>query len=105
MKADGKFIHSLLSLDEIPDVFEVVIGKFIVEKQPIVSGILVDTHEQHGLPTLHHVLNSTLTTVSSGLLTIGAICSAVFKYNGLYVFLILILIDKMDFHQVMVPPL
>ena len=84
MKADGKFIHSLLSVDKIPNAFEVEIGKFIVEKQPIVSGILVDTHEEHDLPTLHHVLNSTFTTVSSGLLTIGAICSAVFKKNGLY---------------------
>ena len=46
----------------------------------------MDTHEEHGLPTLHHVLNSTFTTVSSGLLTIGAICSAVFKKNGLYSF-------------------
>ena len=61
----------------------------IVEKQPIVSGIFVDTHEEYGLPTFHHVLNSTLTTlttVSSGLLTIGAICSAVFKNNGLFSF-------------------
>ena len=31
LKADGKFIHSLLSLDEIPDIFEVGIGTFIVE--------------------------------------------------------------------------
>ena len=86
LKADGKFIHSLLSLDEIPDIFEVGIGKFIVQKQYVISGILVDTHEEHGLPTLHYVLNSALTSVSSGLLTIGAICSAVFKKNGLYLF-------------------
>ena len=56
------------------------------KKKNIVNGILVDTHEEHGLPTLHHVLNSTLTTVSSGLLTIGTICSAVFKKNSLYSF-------------------
>ena len=43
LKADGKFIHSLLSLDEIPDIFEVGTGKFIVQKQHIISGILVDT--------------------------------------------------------------
>ena len=55
LKADGKFIHSLLSLEEIPDVFEVEIGKFVVEKQPIVSGILVTTHEEHDLPTLHRL--------------------------------------------------
>ena len=86
MKADGKFIYSLLSLDEIPDAFEVKIGKFIVEKQPIVSGILVTTHEEHSLPRLHHVLNSALNTVSYGILTIAAICTAVFKNNGLYSF-------------------
>ena len=86
LKADGKFIHSLLSLDEIPDIFEVGIGKFIVEKQRIVRRILVDTHEEHGLPTHYYVLNSDLTSVSSGLITIGAICSAVFKKNDLYLF-------------------
>ena len=32
LKADEKFIRSLLSLDEIPDIFEVGIGKFVVEK-------------------------------------------------------------------------
>ena len=104
LKADGKFIRSLLSLDEIPNVFEVEIGKFIVEKQPIVSGIFVDTHEEHGLPTLHCVLHSALTSVPSGLLTTGAICSAVCKKNGMLCFLILILMEKMDSHQVMVPP-
>ena len=85
LKADGKFIHRLLSLEEIPDVSEVEIGKFTLEKLPIVSGILVDTQE-HGLPTLHCALQSAFLSVSSGLLTIGAICSAVFKKNGLYVF-------------------
>ena len=82
LKADGKFIHALLSLDEIPDDFEVQFGKFIVEKQPIVSGFLVDTHS---LPTLHRALHSAFTRASSGLITIGAICSAVFKKNDLYV--------------------
>ena len=57
-----------------------------MEKQPIVSGFRVDTHENHGLPTLHSALHSALTRASSGLITIGAICSAVFKKNDLYVF-------------------
>ena len=86
LKADGKFIHYLLSLDEIPDAFEVELGKFILEKQPIVSGFLVDTHENHGLPTLHRALHSAFSKASSGLITIGAVCSAVFKKNDLYVF-------------------
>ena len=66
---DGKFIHRLLSLEEIPDDFEVDIGKFTLEKLPIVRGVLVDTQE-HGLPTLHCVLQSAFLSVSSGLLTI-----------------------------------
>ena len=94
MKADGKCIHSLLSLDEIPDYFEVGLGKFILEKQPIVSGFLVDTRENHGLPTLHRALHSAFTRATSGLITIAAVCSAVFKKNDLYAFLIHIPMDK-----------
>ena len=104
MKTDGKFIHSLLNLDEIPDDFEVELGKFLLEKQPIVSGFLVDTHKNHGLPTLHSALHSAFTMASSGLITIGAICSAVLKKNDLYLFfLIHIPMEKMDFLHVMVP--
>ena len=62
----------------------------------------MDTQEEHGLPTLHNVFNSILTRESSDLLTIGAICSVIFKKNGLYIFLFLILMDKMDTHQEMV---
>ena len=85
LKAQGKSVHSLLSLEEMPDDFEVEIGKFVVEKHPIVSGILVDTHENLGLPTLHNALHSAFTS-TSGLLTIGAICSAIFKKKNLYMF-------------------
>ena len=85
LNADGKFIHSLLSLEEIPDDFKVDIGKFAFEKLPIVCGVLVDT-QNHGLPTLHSALQSAFLSVSSGFLTIGAICSAVFRKNGSYVF-------------------
>ena len=85
LKADGKFIHHLLSLEEIPDDFKVDVGKFTFKKLPIVCGVLVDTQD-HGLPTLHSALQSAFLSVSSGLLTIGAICSAVFKKNGSYTF-------------------
>ena len=85
LKSDGKFVQQLLSLEEIPDEFEVEIGKFTLEKFQIQSGPLVDTQDL-GLPTLHEVLQSAFLSVSSGLLTIGAICSAVFKKNGLFVF-------------------
>ena len=85
LKADGKFIHHLLSLEEIPDDFKVDIGKFTFEKLPIVCGVLVDS-QNHGLPTHHSALQSAFLSVSSGLLTIGAICSAIFRKNGSYVF-------------------
>ena len=84
LKTDGKFVQQLLSLEEIPDDFEVEIGKFTIEKFEIKSGPLIDAQDL-GLPTLHEVLQSAFLSVSSGLLTIGAICSAVFKKNGLYV--------------------
>ena len=85
LREDGKFIHHLLPLEEIPDDFKVEIGKFTSEKLPIVSGVLLDT-QNLGLPTLHEVLQSVFLYTSSGLLTIGAICSAVFRKNGMYVF-------------------
>ena len=85
LREDGKFMHHLLTLEEIPDDFKVEIGKFTSEKLPIVSGVLLDTQDL-GLPTLHEVLQSVFLYTSSGLLTIGAICSAVFRKNGMYVF-------------------
>ena len=85
LKSDGKFIQHLLSLEEIPDDFELEIGKFSLEKFRIVSGPLIDSQDL-GLPTLHEVLQSAFLYVSSGLLTIGAICSAVFKKKGSYAF-------------------
>ena len=85
LKSDGKFSQHLLSLDGIPDDFEVEIGKFTLEKFHIESGPLIDTQDL-GLPTLHEVLQSAFLSVSSGLLTVGAICSAVFKKKGAYAF-------------------
>ena len=86
LKAQAKFVHSLLSLEEIRDIIEIEKGQFIVEKQPIVSGILVNDYEEQGLPTLHCALQSAFTRAPSVLLVIGAICSAVTKKNDLYVF-------------------
>ena len=85
LKSDGKFSQHLLSLEEIPDDFEVEIRKFTLEKFHIESGPLIDTHDL-GLPTLHEVLQSAFLSASSGLLTVGAICSAVFKKKGAYAF-------------------
>ena len=83
LKSDGKLRQHLLSLEEIPDDFEIEIGKFTLEKFHIESGPLIDTQDK-GLPTLHEVLHLASLSVSSGLLTVGAICSAVFKKKGAY---------------------
>ena len=85
LKSDGKLSQHLLSLEEIPDDFEVKIGKFTLEKFHIKSGPLIDTQDI-GLPTLYEVLQLAFLSVSSGLLTVGAICSAVFKKKGAYTF-------------------
>ena len=86
LKTDGKFIQPLLSLEEIPDNIEIEKGKFTVDKQPIVSGILVDSYVDQGLPSLHCALQSAFVSASSGLLIIGAVCSAVVKKDDLYIF-------------------
>ena len=57
-----------------------------MDKQPIVSGIIVDSYVDHGLPSLHCALQSAFVSASSGLLIIGAICSAVVKKDDLYIF-------------------
>ena len=86
LKEQERFIHPLLSLDELPHDFEIEIGQFAVEKDSVVSGFLVDTQENSGLPSLHNALQSALSNTKSCLLTIGAVCSAVFKRNELYMF-------------------
>ena len=86
LKEQERFIHPLLSLDELPHDFEIEIGKFAVEKDPVVSGFLVDTQENSGLPSLHNALQSALSNTKSCLLTIAAVCSAVFMRNELYMF-------------------
>ena len=110
MKAQLRFIHPLLNLDELPDDFEIKVGTFAVEKDPVVSVVVVVVvvfflfvfcghTENSGLPTLHIALQSTLSSTNPCLLTTEAVCSAVFKRNDLYVFFILILMENMDFLQ------
>ena len=89
----------MLNLDELSDDFEIEVDKFAVEKDPVVSDFLVDTQENSGLPTLHIALQSSVSSTKSCLLTIGAVCSAVFKRNNLYMFFILTLMENMDFLQ------
>ena len=53
LKAQRKFVHSLLSLEEIPNALEIETEQFFVEKQSITCGTLVNTSEDNALPTLH----------------------------------------------------
>ena len=86
LKAQGKFVHSLLSLEEIPDALEIETEQFFVEKQSITCGTLVNTSEDNALPTLHCTLEAAFIKATSVLLIIGAVCSAVRKRNNSYIF-------------------
>ena len=91
LKTEGKFVESLLSLEEIPDTIEMKTGQYFVIKQPIDCGFLVNILEEEALPTLHCTLETTFLKSTSVLLIIGAVCSTISKRNNLYVFLIHIL--------------
>ena len=86
LKAQNKFVQSLLSLEEIPDSLEIETGQVFIEKQPIDCGFLVNTLEDSALPSLHHALETAFIKSTSVLLIIGAVCSAVSKRNESYIF-------------------
>ena len=86
LKAEGKFVHSLLSLEEIPNTVEIKTGQYFVEKQHIRYGYLVNTSDNEALPTLQCALETAFLKSTSVLLIIGAVCSAISKRNDLYVF-------------------
>ena len=86
LKAQNKFVQSLLSLEEIPDTLEIETGQVFIEKQPIDCGFLVNTFEDSALPSLHHALETAFIKSTSVLLIIGAVCSAVGKRNESYLF-------------------
>ena len=87
LKAQGRFVNSLLSLEEIPDTLEFESVYFFVEKQPITCGALVSIFENHALPTLHCALETAFIKSTSVLLISGSVCSAVSKRNNSYIFL------------------
>ena len=68
--------------------------------------IPVETQDTHSLPTLHSVLQSTFLSASSCLLTIGPyVLQYLERMDHTHTcILILIPLEKMDFHQVMVHP-
>ena len=86
LKAEGKFVHPLLSLEEIPNTVEIKTGQYFVEKQHIRYGYLINTSDNEALPTLQCALETAFLKSTSVLLIIGAVCSAISKRNNLYVF-------------------
>ena len=86
LKAQGKFVKSLLSLEKNPDSLEFEFVNFLVEKQPITCGTLVSTIENQALPSLHCALEPAFTKSTSVLLISGAVCSAVHKRNNSSIF-------------------
>ena len=86
LKAEGKFVHPLLSLEEIPNTVEIKTGQYFVEKQHIRYGYLVNTSDNEALPTFQCALETAFLKSTSVLLIIGAVCSAISKRNNLYVF-------------------
>ena len=86
LKAEGKFVHPLLSLEEIPNTVEIKTGQYFVEKQHIRYGYLVNTSDNEALPTLQCALETAFLKSTSVLLIIGAVCSAISKRSNLYVF-------------------
>ena len=101
LRSDGKFMGQLLSLEEIPDDFEVTIGKFTLEKLPIVCGPLIDT-QNLGLPTLHDALQSAFCQYHLVLSLLEQYVLLFLKRMICMHFLILIAMGKMGFHQGMV---
>ena len=79
LKAEGKCVHSLLSLEEIPNTVEIKTGQYFVEKQHIRYGYLVNTSDNGALPTLQCALETAFLKSTSVLLIIGAVCSAISK--------------------------
>ena len=86
LKAEGKFVLSLLSLEEIPNTVEIKTGQYFVEKQHIRYGYLVNTPDNEALPTLQCALETAFLKSTSVFLIIGAVYSAISKRNNLYVF-------------------
>ena len=63
LKAEEKFVHSLLSLEEIPNTVEIKTGQYFVEKQHIKYGYLVNTSNNEALPTLQCALETAFSQV------------------------------------------
>ena len=101
LKAEQKYTRKLLTFDEIPENVNVFKRNIHIMKSDVVSGIAIQDFGNMTSPTLHQSMHSAFQSSSYVLVMIGAICSAVYKKDGKYNFLIHILMPKLVFHHAM----
>ena len=87
LKATQKYTSRLLTFDEIPENVNVFKRDICIIKSDVVSGIAVQQFGTTSSPTLHQSMHTAFQSSSYVLVMIGAICSAVYKKDGLYNFL------------------
>ena len=86
LKADQKYTSRLLNFDEVPENVNVFSRDIHIIKSDIVSGIAVQQFGNTSSPTLHQSMHTAFQSSSYVLVMIGAICSAVYKKDGMYNF-------------------
>ena len=86
LKADQKYTSRLLTFDEVPENVNVFTRDIHIIKSCIVSGIAVQQFGNTSSPTLHQSMHTAFQSSSCVLVMIGAICSAVYKKDGMYNF-------------------
>ena len=86
LKADQKYTSRLLTFDEIPENVNVFTRDTHIIKSDVVSGIAVQQFGNTSSPTLHQSMHKAFQKSSNVLIMIGAICSAVYKKDGMYNF-------------------
>ena len=86
LKADQKYTSRLLTFDEVPENVNVFTRDIHIIKSDIVSGIAVQQFGNTSSPTLHQSMQTAFQSSSYVLVMIGAICSAVYKKDGMYNF-------------------
>ena len=86
LKAEQKYTSRLLTFDEIPENVNVFKRDIHIIKSDVVSGIAVQQFGNTSSPTLHQSMYTAFQSSSYVLVMIGAICSAVYKKDGMYTF-------------------
>ena len=86
LKQEGRFRNMLLTLNEIPNVFEIRGQKIIVERKNVLFGTAVQFDSTNDFLTLQEALVEAFEKAKAALVMIGAICSGVYFDNDTYFF-------------------